>query len=104
MNGDVNDVIAVTQVGCVQSSITQPTCFELGSNKEAFLAPTQLGGLDQPCWSVCVWITISEFHHLSFMLHHPQVVNIWVIWITHLGNQLQKHICIEDTEGVGAPI
>ena len=35
------------------------------------------------------------------MLHHPQVVNIWVIWITQLGNQLQKHICIEDTEGVG---
>ena len=53
MNGDVSYVIAVTQVGCVQSSITQPTCFELGSHKEAFLAPTLLGGLDQPGWSVC---------------------------------------------------
>ena len=53
MNGDVNYVIAVTQVGCGQSSITQPPCFELGFEKEAFLAPTQLGGLDQPGWSVC---------------------------------------------------
>ena len=53
MNGDVNYVIAVTQVGCVQSSITQPPCFELGFEKEAFLAPTKLGGLDQPGWSVC---------------------------------------------------
>ena len=42
MNGDVNYVIAVTQVGCGQSSITQPPCFELGFDKEAFLASHQL--------------------------------------------------------------
>ena len=66
MNGDVNYVIAVTQVGCVQSSITQPTCFELGFDKEAFLAPTQLG------WTNLVGLSVNHNFRISpFEFHAP---------------------------------